>query len=387
MNRSLKIYLGIFAVVVVLITILEFNKTEVIDWQKHFALDKKSPFGLYIFQQEADKLLDNQLKRTYLSPYDYFEKDSLQPKQNLLLINKYVTPEGWNKIFSRVNTGDHAFIIETGFDYYVADSLGFELNRVRWDTDNRMELLDEKFRKDSIYIDKIAGNMGITYIDTLSTRILGTCLNSENEKRANFVEIQYGKGKFFFHTEPMVLTNFYLLKEDKYQYVEDIFSYLPKQKTIWFQDSDVTESQSPLRFVLENPPLRYAWYLLLFGTLIFVIFHAKRRQRIVPVIEPLRNSSAEFVKTIGNLYLQEGNYKDMAQKKATYFLNKVRTDLLMDTHTLDENFIHKLQLKTGAKEKTIREAVPLLEKAMHAQAPVQEHELLKMNELLDNIYK
>ncbi|MGI9526286.1 MAG: DUF4350 domain-containing protein, partial [Weeksellaceae bacterium] len=128
------------------------------------------------------------------------------------------------------------------------------------------------------------------------------------------------------------------------------------------------------------------WYTMLAGVILFIIFNAKRRQRIVPVIEPNKNMSADFVKTIGNLYLQEGNYKDMAHKKATYFLNKARTDLFIDTHALDEVFWRRVKLKTGASEKDIQEVIPLIEKALHPQAPVQESELIRLNELLNKIY-
>ena len=78
------------------------------------------------------------------------------------------------------------------------------------------------------------------------------------------------------------------------------------------------------------------------GGLILLSFNAKRKQRIVPVEEPLRNTSLDFVKSIGNLYLQEGDFHDMMAKKAQYFLNKVRMDLLIDTQNLDEEFTKKI---------------------------------------------
>jgi hypothetical protein len=59
-------------------------------------------------------------------------------------------------------------------------------------------------------------------------------------------------------------------------------------------ETDTPLSMSPMRFILNNPPLRYAWYLLLLGLLIFVLFNAKRKQRIVPVIEPLKNTSLDL---------------------------------------------------------------------------------------------
>ena len=93
----------------------------------------------------------------------------------------------------------------------------------------------------------------------------------------------------------------------------------------------------------------------------------------------------EFVKSIGNLYLQEGSLSDMMTKKALYFLHRVRTDLLLDTHILDETFTHKLQLKTGKDLTTINEALTLIKKAQSANAIITKEDLMKMNTLLDEI--
>src|SRR5699024_17193 len=128
-------------------------------------------------------------------------------------------------------------------------------------------------------------------------------------------------------------------------------------------------------------------WLFLGGLVLFVFFNAKRKQRIVPVIEPLKNTSVDFVKSIGNLYLQEGDFHDMMAKKARYFLNKVRLDLLTDTQNLDEDFIKKLHLKTGKPMEIISEAVLLIRKAQDPYAAVMKEDLIRMNTLLDDILR
>ena len=204
---------------------------------------------------------------------------------------------------------------------------------------------------------------------------------------ANFIKIKHGKGFIYLHSEPLILTNYYLLKPENERYLQSLFSLLPLRETIWFvgANDEAFESNSVLRFILSKPALRYAWWLLLGGLLLFIIFNAKRKQRIVPIIEPLTNKSVEFVKIIGNLYLQEGDLHDMMAKKAQYFLYHVRTDLLIDTKNLDDNFEKMLHLKTGKSMDKIKKTTDFIKKAQNPNASVVKEDLIKMNELLDDI--
>ena len=145
-------------------------------------------------------------------------------------------------------------------------------------------------------------------------------------------------------------------------------------------------SQSEMRFILSNPPLKYAWWLFLAGIVLFIFFNAKRRQRIIPIIPPKQNKSVEFVKSIGNLYLNEGDSRDMMVKKAQYFLHRVRMELLIDTQKLDEEFINKLHLKTGKSIEKITEAVDFIKKSQQSQFILSNRDLIKMNKILDEIY-
>ena len=77
----------------------------------------------------------------------------------------------------------------------------------------------------------------------------------------------------------------------------------------------------------------------------------------------------------------------MAHKKAVYFLQKVRTELYIPTDELDDTFARKLQLKTNQSKENIEEAIRLIKKAIHPKAPIQQEEFIKLNKLLDEIYK
>lgn len=403
MNKTFKIYGIILVLVLVLLAVLEANKKEVIDWSHNYRLDSKSPFGLYIFSQEANKLFGNKLEKSPYSPYNYYG-DKPHTPHNILIINRYIDEESRNKILKQVKNGSDAFIAKEHFyDYDLTDTLKIETSSfdipfdINQETQNIIEdkgdaftlfLTDKKLSKDSIYIDREPNTLKISHIDS-NHQILGYASYGKDKNTrlgANFVKIKYGKGHFYLLAEPQVFTNYHLTKPNGERYSQSVLSYLPDRKTIWFVDDLEVSSTSSLRFILSKPALKYAWWIFLAGLLLFILFNIKRKQRIVPIIEPKKNKSVEFVKSIGNLYLNEGDFRDMMTKKAQYFLNRVRMELLIDTQYLDEKFIKMLHLKTGKSTEKIQEAIELIKKAQDPYSFVTQEDLVKMNKILDEIY-
>src|SRR4030095_15629147 len=123
----------------------------------------------------------------------------------------------------------------------------------------------------------------LSKIDTLTTTVLGY-QGEDKKKYANFIKVPYKEGNFFIHLQPVAFTNYHLLKDNHDEYAQKVLAYLPKGQIYWaVKDQDgLLASGSPLRYVLSQPALRWAWYLFLGGMLIFMIFNAKRRQRIIP---------------------------------------------------------------------------------------------------------
>ncbi len=384
MNKTFRLYGIIFIITLVLLALLQLNKRQVTDWRRHFDVNMKSPFGLFVFNKEADAVFSNRLVRISRSPYQFYA-DSTRDAHNILIIEKEIDQESTKKILDEVSKGSDAMIISTVFPRALAEPLQFGTT-IPGDDWELITLTDRKYVNDSLVLDKRPSN---TLFSDYGHKheVLGAALSRDFLPKSNFIKIKWGAGNFYLHSEPLILTNYYLLKPGSEFYVQNVFSYLPDRRTIWFTDATSESSSSPLRFILSQPPLRYAWWLFLASLLMFVIFNVKRRQRIIPVIEPLPNKSVEFVRSIGNLYLQEGDFHDMMAKKAQYFLHKVRTELLMDTRVLDEHFAAKLSLKTGSDINDVEKALILIGKAQDPYAQVTKEDLMIMNTLLDKILK
>ena len=389
MSKTIKIYGIILAAVLVLFTFLELGKTEVVSWNKNYDIKEKSPFGLYVFSKEAPALFQNKIEKVNVSPYEYYQQK--RGKHNILLIQPELDKESWKKILKQTEEGADVLVFSETLDYLpISDSLDISTYRIDFEeTGEKVTLYftDTKLESDSIVVDKLPNDLAIDSIRN-GSQVLGYAASNGVMAGANFIKVKRGKGNFYFHTEPLVLTNYYLLQKENVSYITDLLSYLPDNvPTVWFVKKDTAGvSQSEMRFILSNPPLKYAWWLFLAGIVLFIFFNAKRRQRIIPIIPPKQNKSVEFVKSIGNLYLNEGDSRDMMAKKAQYFLHRVRMELLIDTQNLDEEFINKLHLKTGKSIEKITEAVDFIKKSQQSQFILSNRDLIKMNRILDEIY-
>ena len=140
-----------------------------------------------------------------------------------------------------------------------------------------------------------------------------------------------------------------------------------------------------MRYILSQPALRWAWNLALLTLLIFMIFNAKRRQRIVKVIKPLRNTTVEFTRTIGNLYYETKDHQNIIDKKITYFFEKIRNDHYLDTQVLNDQFIKNLALKTGNDKLKVKKLIDLI---IHLRSKTicDEGDLLRLNKAIEEFY-
>ena len=167
MNKTFKLYGLIFIIVMAVLALLELSKSDVTDWRKNFDVNEKSPFGLYIFSKEANHLLNDKVKRTDLSPYDFYKTQKLKP-HNILIIESKLDSESWNKIFENVEKGSDVMVISDFFHQSISDSLGFSLSTISYEDFNLLLLTDNKFAADSLKLDKLPSGKGFELISKIT---------------------------------------------------------------------------------------------------------------------------------------------------------------------------------------------------------------------------
>ena len=305
----------------------------------------------------------------------------------MLIQNKSAIDEfSENELFYFASHGNTIFYSNSIFSQKFADSLGFEIKYSNDFADSLQFKINRNQKADNFYFNKGINTAYFSKIDSSKTEVLGTQINSKGEKFANFIRVPYKNGNFYLHLQPVAFTNYYLLNKHS-QYTEDVLGYIPSKSSIYWkvkQYDNEELSSSPMRYLLSQPALKWSWYLAWITLIIFMFFNAKRRQRVIPIKEPLKNTTVDFTKTIGNLYYQEKDHQNIAEKKIIFFLEKIRNEYYIDTYNLDETFINRVNQKTGRTKKDIENVVFMIKKIRN-QSNTTEKELITFNELLEKL--
>lgn len=373
MNSTLKKYLLFFVLAVALILIADYNKPKPINWNPSFSIEDKIPFGLFIFNQEIDTLLQGRTvhrfdQNLYQFITDSLSKDSLRSKTIFLIDNQSSIQEpDADVVLDFVQKGNTVFSIGNMLPQSLIDTLKLQEYNYSQYEKTVVWTTNQNLSRQQFNLEKAYSHNYFESIDTLHTTILGYQTTRQNPTAANFVQIPFGKGFFYFNTQPKAFSNYALLESNNHLYVENVLSYLPQQPTYWkvYRNSNELDnivSTSPLRFILQNPALKWAWYFLLLGLVTFALFTAKRKQRVIPLIKPVTNTTVEFTRTIANLYLTAEDYPDLSDKIILYALAKIRRKYLLDTHQLTEQFVQSLQKMTNKDIDTIKNWVKMIKK-------------------------
>lgn len=217
-------------------------------------------------------------------------------------------------------------------------------------------------------------------------QVLGTL-----KDQPNFIKVKYGKGSFYLHVNPYLFTNINLLEEEGLLYAEELFSFLPKGEVYWDiysttnNRSEFEEKRSEIEYILDNRSLRWAFFSLLIGAVIYGLFGIKRYFTSVAVLKPNENTSLTFVETISRLYRKQGTNTNLIQIKKENFQNFVTHYYFLPSVHLDANFRNKLAQKSNMPKEEIEEIIEKLEFGSKNQI-ISDQFVLELHKLLEDFY-
>ena len=384
MKRSQYILLGILIILVSLGILQESLKTEPISWYPSYADFDDRPLGSEVFYNlmQTTDVIENQETITR-NPYQFFESSNKE-KGDIIFFNSYVnlTDAEVESTLEWVNQGNNVLIASKGFPEQLRDTLGFtQLIKYSYD---RFNLKDAKYELSWYHRDQPQDkkfgfwkDLDYMYFDSISPQLevmsrIERLIDSTDKKQIfpNAIKADFGQGSFYLVSTPAIFSNYFLVENNNYQYTFELLAYLDLSNTYYvdqYYKNFKSNISSPLYYLLTNQQLKTGYYLLIITLLFFVIFEGKRKQKPIPVIEPLVNRSLEFATTIAGLYYKNKDHKSIAVKRIQLLKQFIRKEYKMNTEIINEEFVEELAQKSNTKVAQVKHLFKLITKINQSQ--------------------
>ncbi|MEH3113268.1 DUF4350 domain-containing protein [Pedobacter terrae] len=385
--KGYKIYLIIGAILIILYLVAQYNKPTPTNWAPTYAVKDKIPYGTYIlYHRIKDILPKTTIKQSKTAIYNTLKDKNLNKTAYLIIAQQVeISKTDFDQLIKYMQVGNDVFIASYDLGK-IEKSLKLQALIAMSAEGRTLNFTNPNLKTEANYgFERGIGSQYYYKIDTNKATVLGV----NGDGKPNFVRYSYGKGNLYLIAEPGFYTNFNLLDKYGAEYAAKTLSYLQGTQQLIFDEyfsAQKATTTDILRVFFKHPELKYAYYLAIFSLIVFVLYDMKRRQRIIPIADPLTNSSLAFVHVVGSVYYHERNNLDIALKKINYFLEYLRTRYYLKTNEIDGNFAQVLMEKTGINEalaKTITNHIT----QTPTMGTLNDTQLIYLNESIEQFYK
>ena len=325
MGRSYKIILGALLALLAMLIFLEANQKDPVNWYPSYSITDKIPQGTFVFYESLEKVA--KVEQVNIPPFEFLEDTTTFGTYFFLNASVGIDAAELNKLLKWVEKGNTAVISASYISYPLLDTLKItndqKIRKNGLENIPQYNFANKDLRSEKYY--EFNRDHTLEYFDSLNgkqQKVLGFAKvkddNSvKNDSLANFVESKFGEGRFLLHSSPQAFTNYFLLDGENFEYAEKFLAYLDLQETIYwdnhYKNGKIIHT-SPLYILLSNRYFKWAYYFVIIATILFIFFEGKRKQKSIPVVDPLRNQTYDYTRTIAGMYLDQKDYRTIAQK-------------------------------------------------------------------------
>lgn len=392
----------------------EKKEDDKLEFQKEIKDQKRNSEGGFILYQLLKDYKNTVSIKTIQDPLEESLKTykTDYPTVYFLLDREMSVSQGdMNALYDFVNSGNSAFISveEMNSKFYNFFFSNYPLNSFR-DTIYKLNFYHEDLKLNKNYPLKIRKKGKVKkhkwqYIETEDCYYneLVTISTDKKYERPIFIKFKVGAGWIYVHSVPEAFHNASMFTEEGLEYAESVFSNLPKGHYLWHEHSmkwdpsqDYKKNQgnnsrsinrdSPLKYILGHRSLRWAYLTLLAALLLYIVFKIKRKQRVIPAIQPNNNNSLDFINTVSKLYLRQNKHYKFMKHYELSFIHFIRDKYFINTSHIDNEYIKHVSLKSEIEEEKISEIFDGLEHAKKAHN-FSADDLIKLHKKIEYFYK
>jgi hypothetical protein len=395
-RTSIFIILGSVAVAVGLYFLLTSDDHYV--WSETYYDDGDQPYDLSLFKKtlegssedfeilaglsaDTSFLESNNTTLVYIGGYAFLDSSETA------VVKRFASKGNSVFISSRTIGGTLRYLDDCGIADDKAITNKIEADKIRLSTSDKSiaisrDVYNEPTNHSWIYLSEVS-----------CYEVLGN-MESDGEKRPNLVSKKIGKGRIVIHSNPLAFTNYHLRRDSVFEYVNAVLATTTGSKYWYLEpnepiDSDGSDgpniTESPLRFILSNPPLKWAWYLVILATLLYVLNSVRRKQRAIPVQKLPKNQTAEYLDMIYRLFRKEGKHKDIIQSQIKLLQAYLKNKYGLNTHKQNSEFFEVASTKLKLDKKYLEQFFKLLDRARH-NSTLSDSDLLEIDREINEFY-
>ncbi len=395
MSKKGKLYIILVALTILAIVVLEMNKPKAINWFPSYATHHKIPFGAYVFNDQLKRVADS-VAIVDRPPFEYLKNNDING--TYLFYNGGIAfgKEELNSLLDWVANGNTLVVAAVDFEEKLLDTLNLNTQSVNtfdnFNNEYQVKLVNPAVNDTQTYkYDRAATFFHFNKIDNSNTSVIGLIDTYRGENRPmedtliSTIKQPFGDGEIILSTFPQAFTNYFILQSPNQNYTAGLLSYLDTSKPIYvdtYYKTGKTFYTSPMYLFLNTPSLKWAYYIMLIGALIYIIFEGKRKQRAIPIVNPLKNQTVDFTRTIANMYYESGKHKDISQHKVHHFLEYIRNTLHLSTAEINTSFINNLAARSNNTVEDTQTLFKLIE-SLNQKNNINSIELERLNTLIE----
>lgn len=396
------ILLGLVALAVITMVVTGSNRKRRLNERVTLRKKDKIPYGTWVAFQSLPVFFPSASVYTSRLEPGYWDSVSLNNKRQAFIA---ITPSfmadefEMGKLIEFARNGNDVFISAAQISYDVKEIItaGEKKDLVRygfWSIDFMEDSLELSLLEPEFSGYAYPGKNYSSSFEQLNERT-SRVLGKNESGYPNFIHLRAGKGNFYLHLAPLAFSNYFLLHKNNITYYEKVMSFInpATEKIVWdeyylFKRSDRQrqKKKSWLTVLSQYPALKAALLTALATLVIFMLLEMRRKQRYIPVVTRPKNDSLDFVKTIGRLYYDRGDHKNLCRKMSAWFLEHVRSRYKLATGALDDAFIKNLQFKTGVEAEEIKAIVDFI-RNLDSAATVSAADVTAFHRKLESFYK
>ncbi|MBS1645725.1 MAG: hypothetical protein JST67_00150 [Bacteroidetes bacterium] len=391
MSKKTNLYYLLLLTLFMALVWLEYRSPKPINWSKTYGTKDKIPFGCNAFYRILNEdVLKGNIKTENKKISEYIHSDSLKTTALFFLHHDfYFNPTESKNLLSLARQGASVFIAACTINGLLADTFSISTQRYySFQTDSvkkkRFSFFNPQLQIPLYhYYPKEFDLYSFVSFDTSKAVLL-----AEADKKPVFLKINYGEGAFYFLSTPDIYCNYFIVNKAERTFAYKTLSYLKNKTLVWNEYAPGTSEKkiALLQFLLDNPSLYAAYVTAIIALVLFMVFALKRRQRAIAIIEPVTNTTMQFVEVIGNVYYNSKNHRFIAEEKIQSFYHFLRQKFSINATNISATEIQRLSKLSEIPEKNINDIFNSIQK-IQEQKNTSEKDLIQLNEHIAYFYK